>query len=175
MEDILDDKTEIRLDNNKDIAAANKLRLDLNENLKAVFAGQGALVVIIIFLLVSGIASISRAEFPIHLVMIELGFFIFLYLVSIFLVRKNPVAGLAMGLFTYLLFIGIYAMVDMNTIYQGYLIKAAILFVLIRGIFNANKIRLNTDNLLAYGLSETDKKWIKKLKQLPKINYIKNK
>ena len=84
-------------------------------------------------------------------------------------------AGLAMGLFTYLLFIGIYAMVDMNTIYQGYLIKAAILIVLIRGIFNAKKIKSKTEKLKTYGLSETDKILIKKLKALPKINYIKNK
>jgi hypothetical protein len=149
--------------------------LDLNENLKAVFAGQGALVVLIIFLLVSGIVSISRAELPINLVIIEVVFFIFLYLVSIFLVRKKPVAGLVMGLCTYLLFIGIYAMVDPNTIYQGYLIKSAILIVLIRGIFNAKKIKTKTENLKAYGLSERDRKWIKKLKELPKVNYIKNK
>ena len=175
MEDLLDDNYEITLNNNKDIAAANKLKLDLNENLKAVFAGLGALVVLIIFLLISGIFSISKAELPIHLVIIEVGFFIFLYIVSILLVRKNPVAGLVLGLCTYLLFIGIYALVDPNTFYRGYLFKSIILIILLRGIYNAQKIKTKTEKLKKYGLSEEDKKLIKKLKALPKINYIKNK
>lgn len=63
-----------------------------------------------------------------------------IYILLALWTKSSPQTAVILGLLLYLLNIGLSALIDVNTLYQGWLIKGIIIIYLVRGIFEARKI-----------------------------------
>ena len=63
-----------------------------------------------------------------------------IYILLALWTKSSPQTAVILGLLLYLLNIGLSALIDINTLYQGWLIKGIIIIYLVRGIFEARKI-----------------------------------
>ena len=122
---LLDDRfNEKKLDNNQDIAAANKLRLAINENTKSIRTGRNAVLFAIGLLLVGTV--IETMQMPELMLDSIIGFVIFtgIYGLGIFLMYKQkPMISLGICLSCYILFNALTIVADFSMLYKGPCLK----------------------------------------------------
>ncbi|MCP4437347.1 MAG: hypothetical protein GY810_00070 [Aureispira sp.] len=174
MNNLLDDNTTpTLLNNNQDIAAANNLRININESIKAIRAGLLGILILIGFTMIGLIIGLSQNKVDPTYIYIEGGFMIMLYLVALIVSLKNNSVGLLTGLISYLLYIGLSTYLIPESIMKGILIKIIVIFLISKGLLHTQKLKEYIQKLKAIQLTAEDTRLIQKLKELPKIKYIK--
>ncbi len=164
---------EKKLDNNTDIAEANRVRRDINESIQGINRGKYAVFAIIGFLLFGTIVEIATE--PDLMVASSTGFVFFavLYGIGLYLMRKQPVAGLVFCLVVYILFIAITVFIEPSMLYKGFIVKGLLLYFLGSAIQQARKLPQKINELKGISLTYEDMEKIKKKQELPKIHYVK--
>lgn len=165
---------EKKLDNNTDIAEANKIRRDINETTKYIRSGRVAIIVLIVVLAIGTVVEVAQA--PELLIYSAIGFAIIagLYLVAFILSKKKPIAGFALTLGVFILFNILIALDDPMLLFKGWWLKGAILYYLIKGIQQAQQLPKKIEALKGVSLSKEDLELINNYKELSKIHYVKN-
>ncbi|MGH1336839.1 MAG: hypothetical protein ACRBFS_12005 [Aureispira sp.] len=171
---LLDDGfNEKKLDNNNDIAEANRLRRDLNESIKVINRGKYA-VFMTIGLLTFG-SVIEVVEEPDLFLDSLIGYVIIvlLYTIGLLLFKKNSAASLGICLGVYILFNVLIAVFEPGAAFQGFLIKGLLIYFYANGIYQATQLSSKIEALKAVSLTREDMDSINNYKELPKIHYLK--
>lgn len=163
------------LDNNKDIAAANKIRMEINESTAAIRATKVVFMVLIGLQILAVIIATNTSNYTIGVeaIMIEGGILLGVYSLSIFIMKKNAKAGIMIGFGIYILMILLNAFVEPATLIRGFIIKGAVLYYMIRGLSHAFSLTSKVDQLKNLYYTKEDEELINSYQELPKIHYLK--
>ena len=173
---LLDDEHQAKaaLNNNADIAEANKIRMEINENIKAINHACYAVYVCIGFLIVGSIIEVvGTPELLTISVVIVLPVLILFGLGVYLLHTRKPVAGLGLCLFVYL---GVQVMSvigEPSSLGQGIIGKIAIVYFMIRGISQGGVLKKQVEALKGLYLSREEEQQIYRYKKLSKLHYLK--
>lgn len=165
--DILDDQLDFHSGDfdNKTIAQINLLKIDANECVKHIQEGRKTLFGLCVLTILGIFISIGLGnEYATDSEIILEGLILLgIYGSCALLVSKNPRVTLLIAFIVYVLMILLTAIVDVESIFSGIIIKALIFFFVGRAIISAFKLQKIVAKLRRLGVSRQELSPLKKL------------